>query len=401
MKMTIKCLSKDLEPIMRDLWAYCFGGGEPSSDEEWNSYFTQLDLDNCLGYFVEGELASTYVIEHYKMFVRGTLMSMGGIAAVATFPQYRRQRQVSALAEESLKLMRKNGLFISVLYPFKYSFYRKYGYENCADFSWITAKPSNILLPKDFKPLKLKQIAHDDSFDIIMSLREEIGKEKYNLVIFDTPKTWKFHNLKKHSKLFVIQDKGENVGYFITDLKKLPGDWNVRLEFRDALVTTMQARLTVFDYIKKHADQTKEFRFKFMGDENALDYFDDLWEDGVKYEMSGGPMFRVVDIEKAMQLLEFNAQLTADFSIMVEDKYAPWNSDRMDISIAKGKASVTRKDAKDVDLLTDIKAFTQLFTGYRSIDELIELGKVEITSDKTGLIREIFPKVPTRLRTFF
>ena len=399
--MTIKRLTKNLEPIMRDLWAYCFESGEPSSDEDWDDYFSQLDLDHCLGYFVDDKLASTYVIEHYKMFVRGVLMKMGGIAAVATFPQYRRQRQVKALATESLKLMREKKEYISVLYPFKYSFYRKFGYENCADFSWVIAKPSNILLPENFKPLTLKLIPHDDSYDLIMPLREKIGKKKYNLVIFETPKAWKSHNLKKYSKLFAIYENEEIVGYFITNLKKMPGEWNVRLEMRDALVDTIQARLTIFDYIKKHADQTKDFDFKFMGDENALDYFDDLWEDGIKYQITGGPMFRVVDVEQALQLLEFNQQLKAEFSIQIDDEFAPWNSDRMDIRIVNGKATVSRKEGKDTDVFTDIKAFTQLFTGYRSIDELVELGKVMVTPEKIGMLKEIFPKIPTRLRTFF
>lgn len=399
--MTIKHLSKEHEPILRDLWAYCFGGGEPSSDEEWNSYFSQLDLGNCLGYFVDNELASTYVIEQYRMFVRGNLMDMGGIAAVATYPQFRRQKQVTALVIESLKVMRKNNQFISVLYPFKYSFYRRYGYENCADFSWIIASPSNVLLPKDFKPLPLKEISHDDSFDTIMPIREKIGKKKYNLIIFDTPELWKFHNLKKHSKLFVIQDSGENVGYFITNLKKMPGEWNVRLEFKDALVDTMQARLTVFNYIKKHTDQTKDFSFSFMGDENPLDYFDNLWEGGIKYHVSGGPMFRVVDVEQALELLVFDEKLTANFSLLLEDEYAPWNNERMEIVIAHGKAKVSRKTGKDADLQADIKDFTQLFVGYRSVNELTELGKLEIAENKIGIINEIFPKVKTRLRTFF
>ncbi len=399
--MTIKRLSKEHEPILRDLWAYCFGGGEPSNDEEWNSYFSQLDLDNCLGYFVDNELASTYVIEHYKMFVRGNLMKMGGIAAVATYPQFRRQKQVTALLIESLKVMRKNKEFISVLYPFKYSFYRKYGYENCADFSWIIAKPSNILLPNDFKPLTLKEILHKDSFDIIVPLREKIGKKKYNLIIFDTPEMWKFHNLKKHSKLFVIQENGEDVGYFITNLKKMPGEWNVRLLLKEVLVDSMQARLTVFDYIKKHTDQTKDFSFGFMGDENPLDYFDNLWEDGIKYNVSGGPMFRVVDVEKALELLVFDEKLTANFSLHIEDDYAPWNSERMEVVITHGKAKVTRKAGKNADLQADIKAFTQLFVGYRSLNELIEIGKIKITDSKIECINELFPKMKTRLRTFF
>ena len=35
--MTIKRLSKEHEPILGDLWDYCFGGGERTSDEDWNA----------------------------------------------------------------------------------------------------------------------------------------------------------------------------------------------------------------------------------------------------------------------------------------------------------------------------------------------------------------------------
>ncbi|NHJ32128.1 MAG: GNAT family N-acetyltransferase, partial [Asgard group archaeon] len=363
-------------------------------------YFSILNLDNCLGYFVDGKIASTYAILSYKMFVRGVLMKMGGIAAVATKPQFRRQRHITELTKESFKVMRKNGEYISVLYPFKFSYYRKFGYENSADFEWVISPPSNIIIPKDFQPLKVREITPDESFEVLMPIREKIGS-KYNLTIYDDVDFWKFHHVGKKRKLYVIEDKGENIGYFSTQLEKREGPWNVRLIMKDVIVDSIAARLTVFDFIKKHTDQNKDFSFPFLDGELATDYFDDLWDGSFKFHKSGGPMFRVVDIRKSLELLEFDKSLDVAFSMKIDDEHAPWNSEPMLVTIKNGKAKVTKTADENFDLITDIKAYTQLFVGYRTIYDLHEINKVKIKKKDLAKIDKVFPKRFTRLRTFF
>ncbi|MHA1504291.1 MAG: GNAT family N-acetyltransferase [Candidatus Heimdallarchaeota archaeon] len=197
--MTIKRLDKEPKKNYEDLWEYCFTDpSSPTTCEEWNEYYNILNLKNCLGYYEDGKLASTYAIIDYNMFVRGTLMKMGGIAAVAYKPEQRKKGHVSALLKESLKVMRENKQYISVLYPFKFSFYRRYGYVNCADYRWVISTPENILLPKGFQPLEVKEITHDESYDIVHPIRKKIG-QKCNFVVFDDANNWKFHNLGKKS----------------------------------------------------------------------------------------------------------------------------------------------------------------------------------------------------------
>ena len=383
-----------------DLWDYCFAGGGETSEEDWKRYFAILNLDNCLGYFLDGKLASTYVIISYKMFVRGVLMNMGGIAAVATKPIYRKQRQITELIKESYKVMRENQEYISVLYPFKFSFYRRFGYENCAEFSWLIASPKNILIPKDFQPLKIKEITHDESYEICMPIRKKIG-QKFNLTIFDDSNDWKYHHIKKKSKVYVIEDNGENVGYFTTYLEKREGSWNVRLNLQNVIVDSVAARLTVFDFIKKHTDQNKDFSYPLLGDEHITDYFDDIWEGSFKYQMTGGPMFRVVDVKKAMELLEYDDSLDVTFSMKINDEYAPWNSEPMLVTIKNGKAKVTKAINESIDLTTEIRAFTQLFVGYRTIYDSQAIKKVKIKKKDLEKFDKVFPKRFTRLRTFF
>ena len=399
-KLAINKLSEEHIDELKDLWDYCFAGGGETSKEDWQDFFSILNLDNCLGYFIDGKVASTYVIHSYRMFVRGVLMGMGGIGAVATKPEFRKQRQITELIKESFKVMRRNNEYISVLYPFKFSFYRRYGYENCADFELIISSPKNILLPKDFKPLKIEEISQDESFKMCMPIREKIGS-KFNLTIYDDLEFWKYHHARKKTKVFVIKDGEENVGYFTTRLEKKEGPWNVRLNMRNVIVDSEVARLTVLDYIKKHTNQNKDFSYPLLGDERITDYFDDLWEGSFKYQMTGGPMFRVIDVKKALELLEFDKDLDVTLTMKIDDEYAPWNSEPILVTIKDGKAKVTKATDEKIELTTDIKAYTQLFVGYRTIFDLHEIKKVKIKKQDLGKFDKVFPKRFTRLRTFF
>ncbi|MHA1504439.1 MAG: sterol carrier protein domain-containing protein, partial [Candidatus Heimdallarchaeota archaeon] len=127
-----------------------------------------------------------------------------------------------------------------------------------------------------------------------------------------------------------------------------------------------------------------------------------LWDgDDYHNHESGGPMFRIIDVEKAIESLEFNKQINDTFSIKIEDEFAPWNNDVMKIEIIKGKAKVSRVKEQEADLHADIKAFTQLFIGYRSLDELLDLEKIKVNTDSRDKISKTFPKRITRLHTSF
>src|SRR5688500_17951070 len=60
--------------------------------------------------------------------VRGQLLPMAGIAGVATHPLARRQGHVRTLLTDLLGEMRDEGHPVSVLYPFRPSFYARFGY---------------------------------------------------------------------------------------------------------------------------------------------------------------------------------------------------------------------------------------------------------------------------------
>ena len=59
----------------------------------------------------------------------GQEWKMGGIAGVATYPEYRRNGYVKKLLIQALEKMRNDQQIVSLLHPFDIGFYRKFGWE--------------------------------------------------------------------------------------------------------------------------------------------------------------------------------------------------------------------------------------------------------------------------------
>ena len=65
-----------------------------------------------------------------EMRVRGDWHPVMGLSAVASPPEHRHGGLVGDMVRESLAEWRADDQYLSALYPFKHSFYRRYGWEN-------------------------------------------------------------------------------------------------------------------------------------------------------------------------------------------------------------------------------------------------------------------------------
>ena len=82
---------------------------------------------------MEGEdLAAKLHLIPFHIYMGKEKFKMGGVAGVATYPEYRRSGYVKELLQHSLQTMKKMDT-VSMLHPFAVSFYRKYGWELCAN----------------------------------------------------------------------------------------------------------------------------------------------------------------------------------------------------------------------------------------------------------------------------
>ena len=88
-----------------------------------------------IGAFLDDDttlIAMVHILEY--MTVRyGRYVPTLGIGGVATRPEYRRMHAIRMIMEKIFEMAPERGWQISLLYPFSYDYYRKFGYEYIAD----------------------------------------------------------------------------------------------------------------------------------------------------------------------------------------------------------------------------------------------------------------------------
>src|SRR5699024_1400837 len=109
----------------RELGIYAF---EPSprdiTDEERKYAKSAAESRIFMSYADETPLAQV-IVHPMTMNVRGQVLPMGGVSAVATMPAGRRGGRIRELLTRSYAQMRDDGQPVSALYPFKESFYER------------------------------------------------------------------------------------------------------------------------------------------------------------------------------------------------------------------------------------------------------------------------------------
>src|SRR3712207_2105707 len=123
--------------------ALAFGG----SVAAWEKYYAEsprVDLDLVYVLEEEGEVRASTTVLPLEIFVDGVAAPMGGIAAVATHPAYRRRGYAGELMRATLRGMRERGMHLSMLSPFAHAFYRAYGWELAGEAIAYTLKPTDL-----------------------------------------------------------------------------------------------------------------------------------------------------------------------------------------------------------------------------------------------------------------
>ncbi|MFB9757833.1 GNAT family N-acetyltransferase [Ectobacillus funiculus] len=114
--------------------------------EEMTEVRSRFKPEETWGVFIQNRLAAQLTLIPLQIYLHGKTFSMGGIASVSTWPEFRRQGLVAHLLTHAMELMKENGQTISFLTPFAFDFYRKYGWETYIDYKRYEIETA--LLPK-------------------------------------------------------------------------------------------------------------------------------------------------------------------------------------------------------------------------------------------------------------
>ena len=261
----------------------------------------------------DGQALACAAALRMRQNVRGQVHDMAGVASVASHPAARRRGLVRGLLERLLRQMREEGCAVTALYPFRPSFYARFGYVGIPRHRTAAFAPEGLAhLVRAELPGTVERLSMRDGFEAYQEINRRLLGERHGFAMFDDVRSAEFRDDKYW--VAVARVDGEVVGVVRYRQVQYGGD----LIGSDLLTTGPLGRALLLQFFSRHVDQAARVVVTISADEVP-----ELWgtdftvttEGRVTHPRQGGPMVRVLD----MAALTGSAAGTGDVTVEIVD----------------------------------------------------------------------------------
>ena len=341
-----------------------------------------------LGLFSEERLASALIDYRYDVWVHGSVVRASGLGAIASSPETRRRGLVRTLLAEHLRRLRNEGVVLSLLYPFKFAFYRRLGWGIGARL--VEAKVPPADLAAFGRPVgRIRRLiygekgrvhpAEGETVESATDILERIYSTQapaYNLAARRTPENWLsvFELTHGRRHVFGWEDAAGVAGGYVA--LRVPRDEDMQnLVIREIFALTPEAWRGLLHFLAGHEAQNKNLVFTLPLGHPLFDVLDNPKIAGSK--LAPGPMARVVDVASLLEARGTDVSLEGSCRLGVRDTLAPWNDGVFEVTSEGGQVRVGRLTGDSApDLEMDVDIFSSLAVGVRPLSDYLAFGLV-------------------------
>lgn len=354
------------------------------------------------GYFSHGRLAAKMTILPLDVFINGHVYAMGGIASVATWPEFRRQGMVKQLLTRGLKVMKEDGQSVSLLHPFSFGYYRRYGWEHTFDYKKYTVQRDQLPHYVDTSGTVVRKLGNDLS---LLKQIYEAYAAKFNGTLIRSDEWWQYRSVLKDQKatVAVYYDRaGTPRGYIVYKVK----DREMKIDELIHLDETCRREL--WRYISNHDSMVEKVTLTAPPDDN-LPFL--LNEPRIKQDIIPYFMARIVDAKRFLEQYPFQPNGESESCVLhLEDQYAPWNDGMYALQIdGRGRANVTVMKQENVNNRSDtsaglkcnIQTLSTMLLGYQRPSHLHEIGRLKGAPEDVQRLESLVPQRTPYLLDFF
>ncbi|MBD2178056.1 GNAT family N-acetyltransferase [Pseudanabaena sp. FACHB-1998] len=400
--MKIRKIDKNerLEILKGDLYAY----SRWTNQDLPRSHLTAINPEDVLAAEIDGKIVAALQCFSFQQSLRGIIKPMGGIGGVWTYPEYRNLGCVKALMKSAFLEMRMRGICVSMLTPFKESFYENLGYAIANSLNEVTIPISALT---DY--LKLPCVANGaanwscdrlpatEARDILInfldnSLRSQtLQPHDHGVAItkFAYEQWWHLHRQKL---CVVIKRDRQPVSiaiYAIDSSGNLPMS-DRQIEISSIFWTDLESRDCLLNFFATHRDQIGKLKMPMPISANLHTWLKDAGK--LSSTLSEPWMVRVVDIVEALHDLPIWCE---PFTFALSDPYCSWNESLFGVSSNRGQLRVKRYNLevqeRAIDFRATIAGISALIYGTYEIEELVHKKWItDLTTDTYELLENSF-----------
>jgi predicted acetyltransferase len=324
--------------------------------------------------------------------VRGTVYPMAGIAGVATHPLARRKGYVRALLTELLGRVRDDGQPVSALYPFRPSFYERFGYAGLPKTRTATFAPADLarLLRTDLDgELAVEPIGA--GYPAWRAFTEELLTKRHGFSVFPDYRAEQERDAGDRW-LVTARTGGELVAAAPYRITAHADD----LVADHLLATGPVGRTLLLRFFARHVDQVRRIRVRVGADELPELWATDLATDveaRTAFPDAAPPMVRVL----ALDALEGIAVGPGRVAVEVVDD--PFVSGRYLLDGGDGRLTV--KPIGDAAATLTVPGLSALVYGVLDPEEVVVRGLGTVPPKEADALRTLFPRATPYLFTSF
>lgn len=370
----------DLETL-GSLMALAFGDeiapAERYFDPEKNP---RVDLDQVYVVEEDGEARASATVLPLEIFVDGESVPMGGIAAVATHPAYRRRGYAGELMRAMLEDMRGRGVHLSLLDPFNHAFYRAYGWELAMEHIEYTLDPSE--LPTSPEQGRVREYRQLDTARMAELLEAEAARHPCSVRRIED--RWRQVLEDEEGLHAAVYEKDGVEGYVLYEQSEREGrTTSRRLTVYETVARTPEARAGLLSFAAAYDPDEFRVRYETSRGEPLHPYLRNSY---VEAKIEPDMMLRLVDVEGALNQL--NRGISEPLVLEVSDDVIPENNGEYTVGVGK----VTRGADAEERVALDVRRLAQLYAGYLPARQLARRGLIRVSSETAlELLEALFP----------
>ncbi|MCC3358596.1 GNAT family N-acetyltransferase [Bacillus sp. REN16] len=381
--MTIERITEDRYMDSVRLSEYAFQYKVP--EERLEASFQNLNKHQIYGIYENHMLAAKFHLIPLTTYVGDQSFKMGGIAGVATYPEYRRRGYVKELLTYALETMKTQGFTVSMLHPFDVSFYRKYGWELFSNRLKTVHQRSDLSMLDPAEGSVKRYLFENVNLDELKEIYKQYATQFSGMLVREDD-WWK--SVVDDLNIAIYYDASEQpLGYILYESK------DNKMVVEEFVPVNFEARRGMWNFICQHDSMISELEMTTYEKEPL--FFALKKQKTVKREVTPYFMVRIVDIESFLTKYKFTGNETV--KLQITDPFATWNEKTF--LVKEGEVHVTNETEGALKL--SINALSTALFGHKRPTELFAAGMINGAESELEAFEKLVPNRLAFMYDFF